>query len=217
MNAFITFLFFEIVIFSGPWNFFLEFWTLLNGSTSLDPHLQNMNKCISQQPTFLVYLHESWTVGKPYEIKLKCYWKRLKGITWELGEPQNNMMRTCWEHIGNKEEKQKITPPTLPRKEKKRPIMSTCWAFLLVAWNFYFQNSLSWFLARANGRGRSSGYLINFYFLLISWGCLTNVILIFFQWANLIGPSQKKVETMEVPKIEHFVERCSASPFGPPI
>jgi len=71
-------------------------------------------------------VHESSALGKPYGIKLKCHWKCLKGTTWELGKSQKNMMRTCWEHIGNKEEKQKITAPTLPRKEKRGPIMSTC-------------------------------------------------------------------------------------------
>jgi hypothetical protein len=115
----------------------------------------------SQQPTFSIYLHESLTLGKPCGIKLKCYWKHLKGTTWELGELfyKKNMMRTCWKHIGNKEgtKKKKKTPPTLLRKEKKGPIMSTCWAFLLVAWTFYFQNSLWLFLARANGWGRNLG------------------------------------------------------------
>jgi hypothetical protein len=35
--------------------------------------------------------------------------------------------------------------------------MSACWAFPLAAWNFYFQNCLSPFLAWANGRGRNLG------------------------------------------------------------
>jgi hypothetical protein len=40
-----------------------------------------------------------------------------KGATWE---PQGNMMRTCWEHIGNKEEKQKKTPHLPTPKLKKQ-------------------------------------------------------------------------------------------------
>jgi hypothetical protein len=35
--------------------------------------------------------------------------------------------------------------------------MSACWAFPLAAWNFYFQNCLSPFLAWANDRGRNLG------------------------------------------------------------
>jgi len=73
------------------------------------------------------------------------------------------------------------------------------------------------FLAQANGRGRNMGCLINYYFILISWGCFTNPLFVFLQWANLIGPLQKKVETIEAPKIEDSMERWSASLFGPPI
>jgi hypothetical protein len=40
--------------------------------------------------------------------------------TWELGELQGNMMKRCWEHIRNKEEKQKITSPTSPPKGIKQ-------------------------------------------------------------------------------------------------
>jgi len=43
----------------------------------------------------------------------------------------------------------------------------------------------------------------SFGFILISWGCLTSPTFFFFcflQWANLIGPLQKKVETMEAPQ-----------------
>jgi hypothetical protein len=51
------------------------------------------------------------------------------GNTLKTWEPFDNMMRTCWGNIGNKEEKQKITPPTPPHpeKEKRGPIiMSVC-------------------------------------------------------------------------------------------
>jgi hypothetical protein len=53
----------------------------------------------SLSPTFLVYIHEVWTLGKTYGIKLRCCW-----------EPFENLMRT-WEHIDNKKKKQKISPP----------------------------------------------------------------------------------------------------------
>jgi len=69
-----------------------------------------------QQPTFSVYIHESWTLGKPYGIKLRCHWKLLREQIGNLG----NLKRTWWEHIGNKEEKQKKTPPAPPPKGRKR-------------------------------------------------------------------------------------------------
>jgi hypothetical protein len=28
-------------------------------------------------------LHESWTLGKPYGIKVRCYWERFGGTLWE--------------------------------------------------------------------------------------------------------------------------------------
>jgi hypothetical protein len=49
------------------------------------PQLQNRIKCITQQPTFPVYMHESSTLGKSYEIKLRCYWERLKEQFGNLG------------------------------------------------------------------------------------------------------------------------------------
>jgi hypothetical protein len=42
------------------------------------------------------------------------------------------MMRTCWEHIENKEEKQKITP-TYPENEKIGLIMTACQSLPLAA------------------------------------------------------------------------------------
>jgi hypothetical protein len=88
----------------------------------LDPQLQNINKYILQHHTFSVYIHESWSSGKPYGIKLRYYWESFKEPLGNLGNPK----RTCWEHIGNKEDKQKITPSTPPQKEKTRLITSAC-------------------------------------------------------------------------------------------
>jgi hypothetical protein len=80
------------------------------------PQLQNKNKCSPLQPTFSVYIHENWTLGKPYRIKLRCYWEHFGQQRGNSG----NLKGTCWEHIGNKEEKQKKTShhPTPKRKTK---------------------------------------------------------------------------------------------------
>jgi len=47
--------------------FFWKYWALPNGSNSFDPQLQNRTKCIGPYslPFELIYLHESWTLGKP--------------------------------------------------------------------------------------------------------------------------------------------------------
>ncbi len=43
-----------------------------------------------------------------------------------------------------------------------------------------------------------------FCFILISWGCLISPTFLLVQWANLIGPWPKKVETMEPPQNRRF-------------
>jgi len=60
-------------------------------------------------------------------------------------------MWITWEHIGRK------TKNLFP---KTGPILSECWAFGLAAWNFYFHNRLSPFLARANGKGHKMGDIV---------------------------------------------------------
>jgi hypothetical protein len=61
---------------------------------------------------------ELWT--KPYIWhKIEVSWGKYWCIIWELGEPHGNMMRTCSEHIGHKEEKKKKTSSTSPPKGKK--------------------------------------------------------------------------------------------------
>jgi acyl-coenzyme A synthetase/AMP-(fatty) acid ligase len=47
----------------------------------------------------LFSLYTSGTLGKPYGIKVRCY--------WELMEPFGNLMRTHKEHLVNKGKKQK--------------------------------------------------------------------------------------------------------------
>jgi len=90
--------------------------------------------------------------------------KKWGAIYWEhigeqIGEPFGSSMGTWWEHIENKEKtppKKKSLPPS-PQllapsspspslREKSTPPMSSCWAFSLAAWNFYFQSCLSPFL-----------------------------------------------------------------------
>ncbi len=44
-----------------------------NRSTSLDPQLQNRNKCAPLAFTFLVYIQGSWDLGKPCGIKPRSY------------------------------------------------------------------------------------------------------------------------------------------------
>jgi hypothetical protein len=57
------------------------------------------------------------------------------------------LKRTCWEQRKNEK---KNSPPLPPVKKKDQGILSACWAFLLPAWNFCFQNYSSPFLAWAN-------------------------------------------------------------------
>jgi len=56
--------------------------------------------------------------AKPYGIKLRCYWECLR-------EKLENLMGTCWEHIGNKgkTKKQKTKTPSSPptKGEKEGP------------------------------------------------------------------------------------------------
>ncbi len=95
---FVTFsLNFERATFIGPTAIVLEHWGLPYWSTSLDLKLQNRYKWTPQQPTFSVYIRESWTLGKPYQIKLRCYWEC---ITEQLGNLRNlkeTMLGTHWE------------------------------------------------------------------------------------------------------------------------
>ncbi len=80
-----------------------------------------------------MYKHESWTLDKTTWDKIEVLWGKYWWITWELGEPYRNMMRTCSEHIGDKEKKQKNNFIHLtPKRKIFGPIMSACWAFSLV-------------------------------------------------------------------------------------
>jgi hypothetical protein len=71
--------------------------SLPNRSTSLDPRSQISNKCALVWATFSVYIHESWTLGKPYGIKGRCYWEQFEEHLGNLGNLHGNMMKTHWE------------------------------------------------------------------------------------------------------------------------
>jgi hypothetical protein len=64
--------------------------------------------------------------------------------------------------------------------------LSACWAFPLTAWNFYFQNCSSPFLAWANTSIINWGYLFH---ASINWWGVCPIFLIFFRRSHVIGPS----------------------------
>jgi len=55
--------------------------------------------------TFSVYIHESWTLGKPYGINLRCYWEH-------LGEPHGKTLGT------RQKQKKSLLAPSPPRPPK---------------------------------------------------------------------------------------------------
>jgi len=59
-------------------------------------------------------------------------------------ELEENMLRT------KEKWKKNLPSPLPPLKKKDQGIVSACWAFLLPAWNFCFQNYSSPFLAWVN-------------------------------------------------------------------
>jgi hypothetical protein len=83
---------------------------------------------------------ELW--AKPYGIKVRCY-----------GNILGNPLRTSWEHIGNmmgtrkKSQKNPRPPSNKFYKKKTWTPHESMLSLSLAAWNFYFQNCLSTFLA----------------------------------------------------------------------
>jgi hypothetical protein len=73
------------------------------------PQSQNRNRCAPLHLTFLVYIHGSWTLGKP-----RCYWEHVGECIWEHF---GNLMGTCREHFGNQGEKKFLSQ--VPLKKKK--------------------------------------------------------------------------------------------------
>ncbi len=93
-----------------------------------------------------LYIHGSWIVSKQYEIKWRCYLEHLE----EHFGPDGNTLETS--------QNKKCPPPPKPKRKKLSP-GGACWAFLLTAWNFYFQNSLSSFSIWATTLIINWGYL----------------------------------------------------------
>jgi hypothetical protein len=148
MGALITFYFIILFCFLGKshihWPINKSFGTLSTPQWEhlFGPQSQNRNKCAPLHFTFVVYVHGSWTFGKP-----RCYWEHLGERIWEyLG----NLM-------GTRGEKKKVPLSAPPQKEKPAPFMRACWAFPMAACNFSFQNCVSSFLGSGNGRGRILG------------------------------------------------------------
>ncbi len=88
-----------------------------------------------------------WDKTKVLSVLLRMSWE----TTWQLGEPNGDMMRTQWEQRTNK----KI--PFAPPKRRNWTFISVFWTISLATWNFYFQNCLSPFLTWANGKGAICG------------------------------------------------------------
>ncbi len=152
------------------------------------------------------------TIWDKYEVTLGMSWR----TTWELGEPLSNMMGTHCEHII----KQKYPPFCPPLKVKKIGcLMSACWAFSLATWNFYFSKTV----CHHFGLGQQQGHKL---YVILNWGYLLCFILVswesqfqlffFLQWANLIGPSQKKSWNYGDSQNRSFYGKMSASLVGPP-
>jgi hypothetical protein len=62
-----------------------------------------------------------------------------------------NLMGTHWEHDGNKRKKKNTPPPHPFQKRKNWTCHESMLSLSLAAWNFYFENSLSPYVAWANG------------------------------------------------------------------
>jgi len=105
-------------------------WAICNVSATLDT-LQH--RSISMLPIYLPftsYIHGSWTVTKQYGLKLRSYWEHLRE---DNGEHFENLMGIHWEQVNPP-----LPYPPQTQKKKTKPPPSTCWAFALAAWDFYF-------------------------------------------------------------------------------
>jgi len=95
--------------------------------------LQNRNKCAPLDFAFSVYIHVSWTLGKPYGIiKPRCYWEHIGSNAFgnSLGtlEPFGNLMgirEVFWKSLS-------------PQKEKTGLLMRACWALPIGCMKFPF-------------------------------------------------------------------------------
>ncbi len=89
------------------------------------------------------------TIWDKSEVLLGTYW----GTNWKLEEYHGDTYGTWWEQ-GEKEKNSSSPPPPPPpfQKEKNWTPDESMLSLSFAAWNFYFQNCLSRFLALANGR-----------------------------------------------------------------
>jgi hypothetical protein len=60
-------------------------------------------------------------LGKPYGIKLRCYWKLLREQIGNLG----NLKEHDENSLGTRKKKKRKLSPSHPQKEEIGPIMST--------------------------------------------------------------------------------------------
>jgi hypothetical protein len=110
----------ERAIFIGPSPIFFGTLSTPNGSTFLDPPLQNRNICA---PLDYSLYTEDFNFGQTKWDKTYL----LLGTSWEhLGDASWNL-RTFWEHLGNKEKKARIASrPPYPQKKKTGPSVTAC-------------------------------------------------------------------------------------------
>ncbi len=100
--------------------FFLQeepYWLVPNRSISLDRSCRIEGNVYPFGQPFLVYIQGSWTLGKPYGIKPRCYWEHLGERIWD---PDGNMLRTHWEQGKNTQKIPLSRPPHTTPKRKKR-------------------------------------------------------------------------------------------------
>ncbi len=136
MQSWLFLFLFERPIFICPSAICFGTLSIPNWSTFLDPlPLQNRDKCAPLD--YSLYTEELNCLGKPNGIKPRCYWEHIGECILELGNI-----------LGTRGKNQKFPPvhPT-PKRKKRGPILTACWAFSLDAWIFCFQNCLSPFSA----------------------------------------------------------------------
>ncbi len=64
--------------------------------------------------TFSLYIQETWPLGKPCGIKMRCYMQRFGGQLGNNGEPHGNTLGTWWEQ----EKKKKYSFSSFPERKK---------------------------------------------------------------------------------------------------
>jgi len=98
----------------------------------------------------MAHLFSLYTRELNFVQTIWCYRERFRGQLWKYGN-LGNFMGTHKEHDGNKGKKKNISPPLPFQKEKNWTCHESMLSLSLAAWNFYFENSLSPYLAWANG------------------------------------------------------------------